>query len=155
MKPILLTMTAVFLMFSGHAAAESVYKWTDEDGVTHFGDRQPSGQQSESVDVKTGTSQSPGNRTSATEQVEALNEEKAREQEQQKQSRAEEARRKQQQKNCEIARENLNTLNTYSRIRVQGEDGEQRYLTPEEIEERKAKFQAVVEDSCNPDNGAQ
>lgn len=155
MKPVLLAMTALLLLSSAAASAESVYKWTDKEGVTHFGDRQPAGQQSESVDVKTGTSQSSGNRASATEQVKALNEKQAREQEQEKQSRAEEAQRKQQQKNCEIARENLNTLNTYSRIKVQGEDGEQRYLTPEEITERKARFQKVVDDSCNTGNGDQ
>jgi hypothetical protein len=38
--------------------AESVYKWTDKDGVTHYGDRQPQGQESESVDVVSGTSRS-------------------------------------------------------------------------------------------------
>lgn len=59
----------------------------------------------------------------------------------------EEARRKQREANCETARSNLSILQRNSRIRVE-EEGEQRYLSEEEIAEQRVKFEEIAEENC-------
>ncbi|MCL7945865.1 DUF4124 domain-containing protein [Marinobacter sp. ATCH36] len=128
------------------SSAASVYKWIDENGVTHFGDRQPTGQQSESVSIRTGKS-SEGSRPSPQQQVEALEEQEAEQAEQRQESAVEEARRKQREANCETARSNLSILQRNSRIRVE-ENGEMRYLSEEEIEEKRNEFEEIADENC-------
>lgn len=132
------------------AQAGSVYKWTDENGVIHFGDRQPTGQKTETVNVRSGTSESAeaNGRATPQERVEAMDKASAEQAEKEEMTRQEEAVVKQRQKNCEIARENLKTISTHARIKVT-EGGEQRYLSPEEIQKKKDEFQKIVEQDCN------
>ncbi|MGP4843827.1 DUF4124 domain-containing protein [Marinobacter sp. 1Y8] len=130
-----------------HAA--TVYKWTDEKGVIHFGDKQPIGQKSESVDVRSGTSHSNSDDSGSSpqEQLKNLeaNQEKAKEDK--ATARKEEAAQKQRAKNCEIAKKNLVTMTNNARIKVE-ENGEQRFLTPQEVDEKRDEFNAIVERDC-------
>lgn len=142
----ILTLAVLLVTAPAMSSAASVYKWTDEEGVTHFGDRQPSGQQSESVSIRTGK-RSEGNRQSPQEQVKALEEQESEQAEQKEESAADEARRKQREANCETARSNLSILQRNSRIRVE-EDGEQRYLAEDEIEEQRKKFEEIADENC-------
>lgn len=60
-----LLLLALFAMtVPALASADSVYRWTDENGVVHFGDREPSGRSSERVSVKTGKPSGDGERQS-------------------------------------------------------------------------------------------
>lgn len=142
----ILTLAVLLVAAPAISSAASVYKWTDENGVTHFGDRQPSGQQAESVSIRTGK-RSESNRQSPQERVKALEEREAEKAERQEESAVEEARRKQREANCETARSNLSILQRNSRIRVEGE-GEQRYLSEEEIAEQRVKFEEIAEENC-------
>lgn len=141
-----LTLAVLLAATPSMAFAASVYKWTDEDGVTHFGDRQPAGQQAESVSVRTGKSSS-NTRMSPQEQLERLETREAEESEQRQESAVEEARRKQREANCETARTNLTLIQQNNRIRIE-EEGELRYLTPEEIDEKKQQFEKIAEENC-------
>lgn len=146
----LLMLTMVMSLLPAMAAGSSVYKWTDENGVTHFGDRQPTGQNSEQVDVRSGTSGSTTKeRASPQEQVEELEQRQQEEQQRQKETAVQEARRKQREANCATARSNLEIIENNARIRTE-ENGEMRYLSPEEIEERRQQFQKIAEDNCGP-----
>ena len=49
---------------------------------------------------------------------------------------------------CEVARRNINALNTYARIRVPNEAGEMVYLTEEEKAEQRAKAEALALEHC-------
>lgn len=147
----ILTLAVLLVTAPAMSSAASVYKWTDEEGVTHFGDRQPSGQQSESVSIRTGK-RSESNRQSPQEQVKALEEQESEQAERKEESAAEEARRKQREANCETARSNLSILKRNSRIRVE-EDGEQRYLAEDEIEEQRKKFEEIAEENCGEPSG--
>ena len=142
----ILTLAVLLVAAPAISSAASVYKWTDENGVTHFGDRQPSGQQAESVSIRTGK-RSESNRQSPQQQVKALEEREAEKAERQEESAVEEARRKQREANCETARSNLSILQRNSRIRVE-EEGEQRYLSEEEIAEQRVKFEEIAEENC-------
>jgi len=146
-KTVVLAITLI--MVPTMTSAASVYKWTDDNGVTHFGDRQPAGRQSESVNIKTGSSNSGGQQRSAQEQVQAIDDARKEQGERTNLSAVEEARQKQRKANCETAQSNLNVINSNARIRVD-DNGEQRYLAPEEIEEQRQKFQQIADDNCNP-----
>ncbi|PSF05876.1 DUF4124 domain-containing protein [Marinobacter fuscus] len=145
-KTLLLTIVLAAAPAIGSGA--SVYKWTDANGVTHFGDRQPTGQSAEQVNVRAGTSRNPpAQRQSAQEQLEALESEQAAQQQRQKESAVEEARRKQREANCSTARANLGIIESNARIRVE-ENGESRYLSPEEIEQQRQQFQRIADENC-------
>jgi hypothetical protein len=125
-----------------------VYKWTDDEGVIHYGDRKPNDRNTERVDIRVGKvkdSQAPA--LTPREKIEALDERKKNEREQQKKIAREEAREKQRQANCETARDNLSMIDSNARIRVV-EDGERRFLSPEEIQEQRARFQEIADTSC-------
>lgn len=143
----LLLLTLMALMVPALACADSVYRWTDESGVVHFGDREPQGRSSERVSVKSGQSRS-SERPSPQEQVEALEEGEADKERRENESAVEEARRKQRNAKCETARANLDAINSNARIRMAGEDGEPRYLSPEEIETQKSRFQEMADENC-------
>ena len=134
----------------GIATAASVYKWTDENGITHFGDRQPTGKNAETVNVRTGSPAAASKRQSPQDRVESMAQEQEQTAEQERLSAQEEARQKQRKANCETARSNLSILRTSSRIRIE-EDGQQRYLSAEEIEEQRVKFQEIADQNCDPE----
>ena len=49
---ILTCMAAILLgVTSGNTIADEVFRWTDENGVVHFGDRPPEGQQTQTIVV--------------------------------------------------------------------------------------------------------
>ncbi|MEQ9544408.1 MAG: DUF4124 domain-containing protein [Marinobacter sp.] len=154
MNKIILTLAIILAAAPIAASGASVYKWTDENGVTHFGDRQPTGQQAEQVNVRSGTSSGGQQRQSPQEQIQELDARQADEAEKRKESAVEEARRKQREANCTTARSNLRILDRNSRIRVE-EDGEQRYLSPEEIDEQRQKFQEIADENCGAEEDAQ
>lgn len=148
----LIVLALFTLMAPAMASAESVYRWTDENGVVHFGDREPVGKSSEKVSVKTGKPSGDAERPSAQEQVQALDESRAERQRREQETAVEEARRKQREARCQTAQANLQAINSNARIRIE-EDGEQRYLTPEEIAEKKQQFEEIVEESCGEPSG--
>ncbi|WP_297797944.1 DUF4124 domain-containing protein [uncultured Marinobacter sp.] len=149
----ILTLAIILAAVPLAASGASVYKWTDENGVTHFGDRQPTGQQAEQVNVRSGTSSGGQKGQSPQEQLEELEARQADEAEKREESAVEEARRKQREANCETARSNLRILDRNSRIRVE-EEGEQRYLSPEEIDEQRQKFQEIADENCGAEEDA-
>jgi hypothetical protein len=147
----ILMLTLLLAVVPGVAMGASVYKWTDENGVTHFGDRQPTGSKAERVNVRSGTStDASGNRQSPQERLQNMQEQQNEEAEQRQETAVEEARRKQRETNCETARSNLEVIERNARIRVE-ENGEQRYLSPEEIAEKRAEFERIAEENCGPE----
>lgn len=146
----ILMLAMLMAAVPGHSAGASVYKWTDENGVTHFGDRQPNGALSEQINVRTGTGMSSGGqRKSPQEQLNQLEERQQTQQQQRVETAAEEALRKQRDANCATARSNLKVINSNARIRVE-ENGEMRYLTPEEIDEQRVQFEDIATENCGP-----
>jgi len=134
-------------------AQQSVYKWTDEDGVPHFGDRQPTGKQAESISIRTGrpSGSDASGPMSPQQRVQQMNEQQAENAQSRQLSAVEEARQKQRAANCETARNNLSLIRSGSRIKME-ENGEERYLTPEEIAEKRAQFEEIAENNCDADS---
>lgn len=147
----ILMLALIMCATPGLATGASVYKWTDENGVTHFGDRQPTGSKAEQVDVRSGIRSPTGERQSPQERLNELEQNQQNEAQEREETAAEEARRKQREANCATARSNLDVINSNARIRTEGEDGEPRYLSPEEIEERRQEFEKIAEENCDPE----
>jgi hypothetical protein len=125
--------------------AGKVYKWTDENGTIHYGDKRPEGAESETLRVQ---SKSSAPRPSVKDQLNTLEEQQKKEglakQEQEQAKKVKE----QNELRCSQARNNLQTIENNARIRIE-ENGELRYMTPEELSAKKAEMNKVIEEACN------
>ncbi|WP_417546121.1 DUF4124 domain-containing protein [Marinobacter sp.] len=148
----ILMLTLLIAVAPGMAMSASVYKWTDENGITHFGDRQPVGANSETVNVRSGTSSSAAaNRPSPQKRLGEFQEQQQKEADREKETAVEAARRKQRVANCESARSNLKVIDSNARIRIE-ENGELRYLSPEEVAEQREKLEEIATENCEPED---
>jgi hypothetical protein len=147
MKMQLKTMALILAMAPAMVNAVAVYKWTDADGVIHFGDRQPTGTQAEQISVKSGQSSSVNTSPSAQQQLNELEQRQKAASEESRADDAAAARQAQRQTNCNAARQNLEIISNNARIRI-SENGEQRFLTPDEISQQKQKYEDMVKQNC-------
>ncbi|RMF15187.1 MAG: DUF4124 domain-containing protein [Gammaproteobacteria bacterium] len=129
--------------------AGKVYKWTDENGFVHYTDQKP---QSGTIIKEMQISEpryTPLPRPSAEKQTQALDKqqeiERVRAQQQAENERVEKLRKER----CEAARKNLDILNSTARVRVEDKDGKDRFLTPEEIVERRQRYQDIINAECD------
>lgn len=53
---VLVLMTALVITATDATAGDNVYRWLDEDGNVHFGDRPPDQSNAEKINIETGTS---------------------------------------------------------------------------------------------------
>ena len=147
----ILMLTLLMAAVPGISHGGSVYKWTDENGVTHFGDQQPNGRKSEQVNVRVGTgSAKPADQATPQEKMKDLEDKQKTRTLTQKEKAQEEARRKQREANCATARSNLDIIDSKARIRVE-ENGESRYLSPEEIAQQRQKYEEITAENCGPE----
>ncbi|GAB1267315.1 hypothetical protein NBRC116493_05680 [Aurantivibrio infirmus] len=126
---------------TGAMAAKSYYKWTDEDGVTHYSAQKPHDKESEKISVSTGLptptsteGQKIPAKTTASDPAPALPKKDY--------VRAKDPER------CAAATERLKTLTDYERVRVVGENGEARILSKEEKAEKTAEAKQAIEEDC-------
>jgi len=148
MKIQLKTMALLLAMAPAMANAAAVYKWTDADGVTHFGDRQPTGTQAEQISVRSGPSSFVNNNSSARQRVNEL--ELEQQQTAREASRAVDAtatRQAQRKTRCDTVQQNLGIISNNARIRIT-EDGEQRFLTPDEVSQQKQAYEDIAGQNC-------
>jgi len=124
--------------------AGKVYKWTDENGVIHYGDKRPDGAKTETLRVE---SHSSSARTSPQDQLKALEEQKERTNMAENELKKADQAKKQTEERCEQAKSNLLTIENNARIRIE-ENGELRYMTPKEITAKKDEMSKIVEEAC-------
>ena len=115
---------------------EAVYTWVDEDGVHHFSQQPPEDQDYElkDVQVRLPTTPAPAPTAGTTpgsldQQVDDFLVERDAAQQKRRLSRAERAAMEQ---NCQIAQQNLITVESRTRVLEPGADGEMRQLTDDE-----------------------
>lgn len=145
-----LILTLLLAVTPSLAMSASVYKWTDEQGVTHFGDRQPPGTHAETLNVRSGTSSGNG-RSTPQKRLSELQEQEQKNAEKKQETMAETANRKQRDANCENARSNLKVIESNARIRIE-DNGEMRYLSPEEIAEQRSKLEEIAKINCQAED---
>ncbi|MBF8159528.1 DUF4124 domain-containing protein [Ectopseudomonas hydrolytica] len=135
---------SLMLALSATAMASQVYKWVDENGVTHFGAQPPQGQQATTINTA-----APPPRPTPSEPApsveELLDPEQAAIDKKVKQDVAkQEAERK---KYCETARTNLAQLENNPRVRIEAEGGLRR-IGEDERQERIAELKKSIADTC-------
>ena len=146
----------VFLSLDA-VSQEDYYRWVDENGVTNFGERAPAGtnpthvteRQRFGYEARPRPNTSPGSRleqvtdsdqsSGEVDPDEVIAEEKAK---------YESELAAEHKYNCDLAKQNLARLETFARIRIQGDDGEYRYLTSEETAEKKAESREAIRFHC-------
>ena len=119
-------------------AAETVYKWVDENGTTHYGTRPPIGVQSTAITPKTGHSEpvnyqqsSGGDNTADAAQTGAEPEESKKDPER-----------------CAAAKRNAEILGRGGRVRETTEAGSFRFLDEEEKQRRLEAAQKAIDEAC-------
>lgn len=121
-------------------AAKNYYKWTDKEGVTHYTARKPHNTEVEAISVSTGLP-----RDSSGQPIQVEDEAPASAAETQA---AADPEANKDPERCEAATKNLKIINENARIRERTEDGSTRFLTQEEIKQRKEQAQQAIDESC-------
>ena len=146
------SLAACAITASGGAFADGIYKWTDEDGNVHYGDR-PSGAPTEE------RLQMSYNRTSqsdVTRRVDAYRDAAAARTKAKEESAAaaataaeEKAQAEQLKAKCEQLRTKLTAMLNARRVYNEDENGEREWLDDEAREAARAKAQAQIEEHCS------
>ncbi|MGP9827672.1 DUF4124 domain-containing protein [Ectopseudomonas khazarica] len=134
---------SLMLALSATAMASQVYKWVDDNGVTHFGAQPPQGQQSTAINTSAPPPRpAPSAPAPAVEQPDP--EQAAIDKKVKDDVAKQEAERKQY---CENARTNLAQLENNPRVRVE-EEGELRRIGEDERQERISELKKSITETC-------
>ena len=138
------------LLASMPAYAGAIKKWVDEDGNVHYGDAPPTSAKTQDIRVQAAPS-NPGKAlprlsTSGSEQGSsgATGTDTAAAGGEQPEVPADQAKLA-----CEAAQEDLRIIQRSDRIKLRSGDGTERYMSADEIEERRVQSEADVERFCN------
>ncbi len=125
-----------------------VYKWTDENGRVHYGDR-PQGSESEKLDIKTGTPKPDAeldeHREKQRKLLDVFDEERAEKKE--KKAAAEKEKRETKRK-CAELKDYLKSLKEVSSLYELDEKGNRRYLDEETHKKEIAEVEKTVKKHC-------
>lgn len=124
------------------AEKQEYYRWTDEQGITHYDLTAPKNTYVEKIEIHTTKSETSKNSTEFkpdSPQKEVAEDPQLAEM------------KKQRKGQCEKERKRLARLETNGRMRTQ-EDGYRRYLTRDEISERKEKVRKFIREACESGN---
>lgn len=144
MRRMILT-ASLALALSSTAMAGQVYKWVDAQGVTHFGEQPPQGQQATTVNTATPPPPSSEAKPAPTFQDIADPEQAAADAKVKKEMAEQEAQRV---KYCEAQRNNLAQLENNPRVRIEDEGGEMRRLGEDERQQRIADSKQAIAKNC-------
>ncbi len=134
MKKMLLSFGLASLLISPLVLADKIYSWVDEKGVTHYGENPPKDTPSRLINKRTGHSE-PVN----------YGEEK-KEEDKPKATAA--TGPEPSPERCELARKNLQVLTTNPRVKTTDANGEQRFMTPEEMQAQVETMEKIIADEC-------
>lgn len=133
------------LVFSLPLQAGTIKKWVDEEGNVYYGDSPPLSVKTENVRVLSAPS-NPGKAlprlsSPGTEDAQGGGTSAAG-------NNSDKVPKDQAQIACEKAREDLQVISRSSRIKLRSADGTERYMTTEEIDERKKLAEEDVRQFC-------
>jgi len=146
----LLSIPFLAIAVTASAQASEVYKWIDEEGITHYEEHAPTNKDyslvktygevpSGAEDAKQRLEQQRSDKKMADEKgVDYAKQKKAADQ--QAMVRAE---------NCKGAQNNLKTIQENARVRLLGEDGEFRYLSDEERQQQIDTAKEMIAANCD------
>jgi hypothetical protein len=144
----LATLIAIILALTTTAAGAAMYKWTDADGSTQYGQYPPADVQAERIKAAPQPASPPPAASSPQQRLKALEEQ----QQKQTEKEAEAATAKQEaetiKKNCEIAKKNLAGLQLGGHRLTRLPDGSYTRLNEEERQSRIAEAEKNIKQYC-------
>ena len=145
MRRMILT-SSLLLALSASAMAGQIYKWVDAQGVTHFGEQPPQGQQASTINPSVAPPPSTTTEVKPAPTFDAIAdpEQAAADAKVKKEVAAQEAERK---KYCDIQRNNLAQLENNPRVRME-EGGEMRRLGEDERQKRIVDAKQAIKQNC-------
>src|SRR5690606_1529234 len=130
------------LVIGNPATAAKVFKWVDENGVTHFSEHPPKNTASSQIKPKIVHSEPVNYESTAETEAVSENATARKAEEELAQSLKEPTR-------CAAARKNQETLENCGRVRVKNENDDGfHYLTPDEQQEKLRATNKAIEESC-------
>lgn len=135
---------SLLLALSTSAMASQIYKWVDDQGVTHFGAQPPQGQDATSINTATPPPRAPSP-APTTPPASDDAQQKAIDDQVKDQVAKQEAERK---KYCESARTNLAQLENNPRVRIEGDNGELRRIGEDERQQRITELKKSIDETC-------
>jgi len=153
MRAALLLAGILSLGVMSNTSAESIYKWIDSEGVTHFSAQRPVGIEYERISINSQPTNRQATQARANTSAEKNAQVATRRKQNIEQSAEDKAQAKQDQQtrveNCAKAQARLETYNTSHRLYRALEDGERDYLTDDELDKARADAQQLVNDWCD------
>lgn len=138
-------LICLMLVVSTSLHAGAIHKWVDENGNVHYGDTPPIKVKTENISVQSAPSK-PGKAQPRTSTEQASGAEDAGDD---GSAAPDNVSDEQAQSICESARNDLNIINTNNNIQLRKADGSSRYLSADEVEERRVSSQAQIDRYCN------
>jgi hypothetical protein len=136
---------------SGAVVEAGVYRWVDENGKVHYGDRPGAAEDAAEIQIKqnkTTTSSAPDAAERAETRQRLLEQYETERLQKREAAAKKKAEAKKREKNCAIAKNRLRIYKS-SALYEDGPDGERRYLSDAEYEKALAKARADVERWCD------
>jgi len=152
-KRLLVLIAAFAMTIGGGAMASEIYKWVDEDGNVHYGDR-PATTNGASAEVVALTyrrtdSASVQERVAAHGEAEAAREEKrSTRADEKKAAEKQAAEAEAMQKRCDTYRARLETFVQSRRLYREDDKGERVYLDEKETNAARQKVEELIGENC-------
>ncbi len=144
------TLLALVLALTATAAQAAMYKWTDAQGNTQYGQFPPAGVEAERISAAGTTHKvQPQDTRSPQQRAQELEEQRKKQHEQATEAAAAQEQAELRQQACAIARKNLAVLQEGGHHRVRLPDGTVTYLSDEQKKERIAKANQQVKNNCD------
>ncbi len=148
-----LTLGLLSLGLMSNVSAQTIYKWVDTEGITHFSARPPQDVDAQRTAIRlrhTNRQALQARIDSTSQRNTAVATRKKFEKEQATEDQANFAEdQKIRADNCEKARTRLLTYNTARRLYRPQESGEREYLDDAELDKERAAAQKLVDEWCN------
>lgn len=139
---------AVGILVTMHTAADGIYKWVDEEGRVHYGEKPPPGN-AEKIEIRDTPGTAPSVRQYSVDRDKLLQiMEEERLQKQAEERKAEQESQALVEK-CATIEKRLAGLQRGGRFYTSDENGERVYLTEEEVTAEVNRLQKAQEQYCN------
>lgn len=142
------TLFPIILTLTTNAAAAAMYKWTDADGSTQYGQHPPAGVAAEPIKISPQPASSAQPAASPQQRLKELEEQQQIQSEKESKAAAEKQRAETRKKNCEIAKSNLAGLQLGGHRLTRLSDGSYTRLTEEERQSRIADAEKHIKEYC-------
>tara|TARA_B110000495_G_C22755482_1_gene442509 strand:+ start:231 stop:710 length:480 start_codon:yes stop_codon:yes gene_type:complete len=145
-----LSIPLLLITFTSAALASEVFKWVDEEGITHYDERAP--KDNDYSLIKT-YGEVPSGSEEAKQRLEQQRADKqagaAKSITYAEQKKASDEAAKVRAENCKGAQKNLTIIQENARVRILGDDGKLRYLSEDERQSQINKAKNMITANCD------